>query len=124
MTKTTLNVNVSFSLLLYIIKRETKFSGLIQVKQRDIGLYSMHCVKANCEKGLLSEKSRKKFGTKIDYIFMSHLIDGELVTPCSTTIVARHFQSIREAVAKLESKLLDQSDVQNKSKTPISVVTQ
>ena len=39
---------------------------------------------------------------------MSHLIDGELVTPCSTTIVA---------VAKLESKLLDQFDVQNKSKT-------
>ena len=41
---------------------------------------------------------------------MSHLIDGELVTPCSTTIVARHFQSIREAVAKLESELLDQFD--------------
>ena len=47
---------------------------------------------------------------------MSHLIDGELVTPCSTTIVAQHFQSICEAVAKLESKLLDQFDVQNKSK--------
>ena len=48
---------------------------------------------------------------------MSHLIDGELVTPCSTTIVAQHFQSICEAVAKLESKLLDQFDDQNKSKT-------
>ena len=55
---------------------------------------------------------------------MSHLIDGELVTPCSTTIVARHFQSIREAVAKVESELLDQFDVQNKSKTPLSLVTQ
>ena len=55
---------------------------------------------------------------------MSHLIDGELVTPCSTTIVAQRYQSIREAVAKLESKLLDQFDVQNKSKTSLSVVTQ
>ena len=51
---------------------------------------------------------------------MSHLIDGELVTPCSITIVAQHYQSIREAVAKL----LDQFDVQNKSKTSLSVVTQ
>ena len=51
---------------------------------------------------------------------MSHLIDGKLVTPCSTTIVAQHYQSIREAVAKL----LDQFDVQNKSKTSLSVVTQ
>ena len=51
---------------------------------------------------------------------MSHLIDGELVTPCSTTIVAQHYQSIREAVVKL----LNQSDVQNKSKTLLSLVTQ
>ena len=30
---------------------------------------------------------------------MSHLIDGELVTLCSTTIVARHFKTIKQAVA-------------------------
>ena len=30
---------------------------------------------------------------------MSHLIDDKFVTPCSTTIVARHFQSIKEDVA-------------------------